>query len=280
MQELKIRINEDLKDNVALSDFLQSLPQTFDHTGTEIHQGRNVLKIMDASRLGIEGVDRVVVKRYHGLFWFQKLDYTFIRRPKCRKAFDNTAELRRRGFEAARELATVEVWNHGLYQYAFFVSEVGRGERLDSMVVRLMEQGEVAQAKAIMTLFAQNLYRMHQRGILYKDMNGGNVMVSHDEDCQGTEGWHFCLIDTNRAHFFPETMQLSLEQCMPDLILMNPKMQLVEFFIGEYLHCRGIYSEAEVARIRAIQRKRHEKKHPVKNFFKRYKKRYYKWLEG
>ena len=277
MQQLKIVASDRVKDNAAFMDFVRRLPETFDTVGHEIHTARNRLRIMDVSQLGVEGLSQVMVKRYHGLFWFQKLDYTYFRKPKCRKAFDNTAELRRRGFEAAEEFAIVEVWNHGLYQYAFFVSEVARGERLDSLIVRLMEKdGNEATAKTIMKQFAAHLYCMHQKGILYKDMNAGNVMVTNDDT---TDSYHFKLIDTNRAKFFDEDKLVPMADSIADLILMNPRMQLVEYFIGEYLRCRGTYTEEEVARIRDIQRKRHEKKHSVKMFLKRYKKRYYSWLE-
>lgn len=277
MQQLKIVASDRVKDNTAFMDFVKSLPETFDNVGMEIHTARNRLRIMDVSHLGVEGLSQVMVKRYHGLFWFQKLDYTFIRTPKCRKAYDNTAELRRRGFDAAEEFAIVEVWNHGLYQYAFFVSEVATGERLDSLVVRLMEKegGDESTAKAIMQQFAAHLWRMHQKGILYQDMNAGNVMVIRDDKAAR---WCFKLIDTNRAKFISENETVPMTDAVTDLILMNPRMQLVEYFIGSYLRCRGIYSPDEVDRIRGIQRKKHEKKHRVKTFMKRYKKQYYRWL--
>ena len=191
--KLKIAANDSMAGNEAFMGFLRSLPEKFDLVGTLIHQARNELRMVDAREWGIEGLDRVMVKRYHGLFWFQKLDYTFIRRPKCRKAFDNTAELRRRGFEAARELATVEVWRHGLYQYAFFVSEVGSGERLDRLVMALREQGDTKMTRQIISEYAALVKRLHEHGVLYRDMNCGNVLCRQDKQ----DGkCHFTLIDT------------------------------------------------------------------------------------
>lgn len=276
MQTLKIVKSNRVKDNAAFDRFLNSLPDTFDTIGTEIHTARNRLRIMDASKLGVAGLDRMMVKRYHGLFWFQKFDYTFIRSPKCRKAFDHTAELRRRGFEAAEELAYVEVWNHGFYQYAFFVSEVGKGERLDRLVIRLQEEGRKDAVNQLISQFAGHLKRMHEHGILYRDMNCGNVLCRQDSP---DAPWQFCLIDTNRARLYDENQALDLETVVPDLILMNPKMGTVELFISEYLKQRNWYTPEKATEIRDVQRRRHEKKHPLKSFFKRYKNRYYKWLE-
>lgn len=277
MQTLKIVKSNRVADNAAFDRFLKALPDEFNATGSEIHTARNRLRIMDVSAMGVEGLGKVMVKRYHGLFFFQKFDYTYIRRPKCRKAFENTAELRRRGFEAAEELAYVEVWNHGFYQYAFFVSEVGRGERLDHLVIRLQEEGRKDIIDPLIHQFAAHLKGMHEHGILYCDMNCGNVLC-RQETPDGP--WQFCMIDTNRARFYDERQVLDMETILPDLILMNPKMGTVEQFIGEYLKLRGCYSEEEVQRIRDIQRRRHEKKRPIKHYLKRYKKAYYKWLEG
>lgn len=275
MQKLRITIAEGLTGNEMFSRFLNELPDRFASIGREVHHGRNILKIIDVEELGI-GMKEVMVKRYRGLFWFQKLDYTFFRKPKCRKAYDNTAELRRRGFDAAEELAVVEVWNHGLFQYAFFVTAVGKGLRLDSYVYKLQEQGRTDVVDLVIKEYARLVFRLHQQGVHYRDMNCGNTLCEYDDR---TGECHFCLVDTNRTCFHEEGKLLPMEVCMSDLILMNPKMGTVEYFIGEYLKQRGIYSEEKVKEIRELQRQRHEKKRPVKKFLKRYKKQYYKWLE-
>lgn len=277
MQELRIKVNEELADNQAFSNFLKALPRTFNYEGTVIHSGRNVLRLIEAKGFGVAGVDNVMVKRYRGLFWFQKLDYTFFREPKCRKAFDNTAELRRRGFDAARELAVVEVWNHGLFQYAFFVSEVAKGERMDRLVMSLQEKGQKETVDQIIRQFASLLKSIHEHGIYYNDMNCGNVVCRQDEP----DGeWRFCFVDTNRAIMMDPDKPLGLDTVMKDILLMNPKMGTVEQFQEEYLRQRGLYTPEYAAQVRQLQRDRYEnRKRPMKQFMKRYKKQYYKWLE-
>ena len=276
MQELKIKVNEELADNQAFSNFLKALPRTFNYEGTVIHSGRNVLRLIEAKGFGVAGVDNVMVKRYRGLFWFQKLDYTFFREPKCRKAFDNTAELRRRGFDAARELAVVEVWNHGLFQYAFFVSEVAKGVRLDDMVLRLQDAGRNDEVYGLIHQFAAHLKSLHEHGIFYNDMNCGNVICSQEES---NGQWHFCFVDTNRVKMMTPYQPLDLKVVLKDILLMNPKLGTVELFQEEYLKQRGLYTPRLASEVREIQRTRYEKKkHRLKNFFKYYKKKYYQWL--
>ena len=272
-----MRVGDGLEDNAAFMAFLQALPTTFDGQGHEVHHARNILKTIDAKGLGLpDGIESVMVKRYRGLLWFQKLDYTFMRQPKCRRAFDNTAELRRRGFDAARELGVVEVWNHGLFQYAFFVSEVAQGKRLDSLVVELQEAGDKNTVSALIGQYASLVCSLHEHGVLYWDMNCGNVICRQDQQ-DGT--WHFTLIDTNRAKFFDPNVPLDLDTVIGDLVLMNPKMGTVEMFQEAYLKKRGLYTPEVAEHVREVQRKRQQKKRPMKNFMKRFKKSYYKWLE-
>lgn len=274
---LRIKTVEKLIGNVSFESFLLSLPYNFDYIGEEIHRGRNILKVIDAKDFGIDGIEKVMVKRYHGLFWFQKIDYTFFRKPKCRKAFDNTAELRRRGFDAACELAVVEVWNHGLYQYAFFVSEVAKGVRLDDLVLRLQKEGRRDVLNGLICQFASHLKSLHEHGVFYNDMNCGNVICSQDEP---NGCWHFCFVDTNRAKMLAPDQPLDLKVVLKDILLMNPKIGTVELFQEEYLKQRGLYTPQLASEISETQRSRYEKKHKLKTFLKRYKKRYYKWLEG
>lgn len=277
MQQLRIRVREDLEQTAPFKSFLASLPRTFDHVGKDIHHGRNVLKIIDAKGFGIPNTEQVAVKRYRKLFWFQKLDYTFFRKPKCRKAYDNTAELRRRGFEAAAELAIVEVWNHGLFQYAFFVTEMAKGVRLDDLVLKLQEEGRKDEINGVIHQFAAFLKSVHEHGIFYNDMNCGNVICRQDEP----DGeWKFCFVDTNRAIMMDPDTPLGLDTVMKDILLMNPKMGTVEQFQEEYLRQRGLYTPEYAAQVRQLQRDRYEnRKRPMKQFMKRYKKQYYKWLE-
>lgn len=275
--QLKIKVNSSVAGSEVFMNFLWALPEKFSQMGRLVHQARNELRIIDGSEWHLEGVERVMVKRFYPPFRFQKIVYSFIRQPKSRRAYDNTAELRRRGFEAARELATVEVWRHGIYQYAFFVSEVGIGHRLDDLVMILREQGNEQLTRQLISEYASLVKRLHEHGVLYWDLNCGNVLCRQDVQ---SGKWLFTLIDTNRARFYSPDTVLPLDAVIGDLILMNPRMGTVELFIAEYLKQRGMYSEDEAKRIREVQRKRYEQKRPLKLFMKRFKAQYYNWLKG
>lgn len=260
MQKLRITTTERVTGNTAFNSFLQALPTTFADMGQEIHHGRNILKVIDIENLGL-GIKQVVVKRYRGLFWFQKLDYTFFRKPKCRKAYDNTAELRRRGFDAAEELAVVEVWNHGLFQYAFFVSEVARGKRLDALVLELQAQGRTDMVDHLIQQYAALVKGLHEHGILYWDMNCGNVMCSLDNN---EDRWHFTLIDTNRVRFFEPDRVLDLDIVKGDLILVNDRLGVQPQFIEHYLRQRQMFTPERLQSLLDFKANHHKKKRALK----------------
>lgn len=276
MQHRRIVLAERVAQHLSFRQFVEQLPEAFCQQGKVIHNGRNKIRLMDVRDLNIPGISEVVVKRYHRPNIFQKMDYSFFRKPKCRKAFYNTKEIRRRGLPAVEELAYMEIWKNHLFQYGFFISMKAPGVRLDHLVIDLQEQGNKGAIQSIISQFALLLKRMHEQGILYNDMNCGNVLCKQNDQ---TGSWDFCLVDTNRAHLYNEHRPLPLNACIPDIILMNPKMGTVESFITEYLQKRGMYTIKEVRRIRQIQHKRHEKKHTMKSLFSRYRELYYRRLD-
>ena len=276
MGRVKIVTNERLKDNGAFHDLLSSLPEHFNDMGKVIHQARNVIRIVDTRQMGI-GYDEVCVKRYHGLFFFQKWYYTFVRPPKCRRAFDYTSELRRRGFTAAEELGYVEVRRFGIFQYAYYVCQVAQGQRLDHLLAGMKENGDKDGIDTVLKQYAAMVKRLHTHGVLYWDMNDGNVICSKKPD---DTQWTFTLIDTDRIRMFPPDTELDLETVIGDLILMDSKLGLTEPFVTEYLKQRDMFSEENLQRVLMEKYNRYEKKkRPVKKFLKRYRKAYYKWLE-
>ena len=276
-QQLKIIASDRVKNNVAFMAFLEALPAAFNHEGTVVHSGRNVLRVMEAKGFGLEGIDRVMVKRFHALLWFQQIQNTFFCKPKGRKAFDSTSELRRRGFSPARELALVEVWHHGLYQYAFYVAEMVQGERLTKLIRRLKDEGQQDVISQIIHQYATLVKNLHERGVLYRDLNGGNVICRQDEP--GGQ-WQFFLVDTDRARFYPTDRHLDLKTATKDLILMKPELGTNELFQEEYLRQRGLYTPEAAASLRQAQFARYDrKKRWYRKLWKKYRKFYHRLVE-
>jgi len=277
MQQLKIVASDRVKDNAAFMDFVRRLPETFNHEGTVIHSGRNVLREIDVKDLGVEGIDRVMVKRFHGLLWFQQIQNTFFCKPKGRKAFDSTSELIHRGFTPARELALVEVWRHGLYQYAFYVAEMVQGERLTKLIRRLKDENQQVVISQIIHQYATLVKNLHERGVLYRDLNGGNVICR--QDAPGGQ-WNFFLVDTDRARFYPADRHLDLKTVIKDLILMKPELGTNELFQEEYLRQRGLYTPEAAASLQQAQFARYDRKNRwYRKLWRKYRKFYHRLVK-
>jgi hypothetical protein len=58
---------------------------------------------------------------------------------------------------------------------------------------------------------------MHARGVLFRDLSGGNVLIK-----KASQGFDFVLIDTNRAHF--SNYSLPLNQRISDLVRICNKL--------------------------------------------------------
>ncbi|MBQ9191774.1 MAG: hypothetical protein IJ142_10515 [Bacteroidaceae bacterium] len=273
---IKQQCNAALQDNPIFLSFVETLPQTFDSLGEIVHDARNQLRKVEVADWGIPNLQEVMIKKYHGLFFFQRIWYSFFRAPKCRRAYNNTVELRHRGLPAVEEVACVEVWSHGLFKYGFFISKVGEGERMDSLIVKLKIQGENDEIQKITHKAALLVAHVHQRGVLYKDMNPGNLLCTHSST---NNDWQISLIDTNRARISASDSPLPLASCIPEIILMNPILGIEDAFINDYLHIRSLYSAQLCKDIRHIQYRKHERKRPLKERLGRFKAWYFKWLK-
>lgn len=265
MQQLKIVVSDRVKDNAAFMDFVKGLPETFDNVGTEIYTARNRLRVTDVSALGVEGVKEVVIKRYHHLLFVQQVQNTFFCKPKGRKAFDNTSELWKRGLSPARELALVEVWHHGLYQYAFFVAELVEGEKFSKLIRKMKADGRRDALEGLIDEYAMFVKRMHEHGVVFQDLNGGNVICKNIANCVGREydkdrQWHFSLVDTDKAVIYSPERPLYLNVVKKDLIMMQSEWGTDSMFQEKYLRLRGLYTPEAMAFLQKAQKARRERK--------------------
>jgi tRNA pseudouridine(55) synthase len=66
--------------------FVESLPHCFETEGEVVYTGRNVVKLFEI------GGQKLVVKVYKRPLLYQRIDYTFIRKSKARRAYDYARE--------------------------------------------------------------------------------------------------------------------------------------------------------------------------------------------
>lgn len=161
------------------------------------------------------------------------------------RSWNGTSELLRRGIDAARPVAYFEKVGDRSLMRNVYLCEFVEGEISVRDVFSAFARGErVHQGIAEEEMYeglSEYLFRMHYRGVYFRDLSGGNVLVKRNPD--GKLG--FLLIDTGRAHFYRRKTRLS--RCIADLTRTCHKLHPAgrDHFMNLYLARWGRTFEAK-----------------------------------
>lgn len=174
----------------ALEPFVRDLaaPDFFDSHGSLLHSGRNTVRQFCLN----EGA--FVVKRYVRLSFFNRMIYGVLRKSKAERAYCHAQRLRALGIDTPEAVAFVEIRRRGLLRDSYFVSVHSDYMPMQPVTELNTQHPEVSSVLDAMTAF---LFRMHEAGVLHRDLNIGNILYKGD----GHGGYVFQVIDTNRMTF-------------------------------------------------------------------------------
>lgn len=110
---MKIVLNPEYK---FLQQFVQDLPTRFASEGKVIQDKRNTIKVFEYKELEIN------VKRYRVPIFINRIAYRFFRKSKAVKAYFNSLEVRKRGFNTPESIACIETFRGGLLHYSYYIS--------------------------------------------------------------------------------------------------------------------------------------------------------------
>ena len=147
-----------------LQDFANQIPACFDSEGTLLYRKRNVVKLYEA-----EGV-QVVVKRYMVPMFHQRVDYTFIRPSKAKRAYLFALRLLEMGIETPTPIAYIEVKRYGLFRQGYFLSTYTTHRSLKESIDQLHP------GNALFESYVRFLVEMHDKGFLHGDQNLSNIL--------------------------------------------------------------------------------------------------------
>jgi len=131
-----------------------------------------------------------VVKKYKLPTWTNRLIYTFLRKSKAQRAFENAGVLIDKGIETAFPVAYMTTTKFGMFHTGYFVSEYLPYNSIEKEYINLTTKEERESFEKGFINFELHLHSSH---ILPKDNNPGNTLAHKEKD-----GWHFALIDINR----------------------------------------------------------------------------------
>ncbi len=212
-----------------LHEWLQRLPQDFEHLGKVIYDKRNQLRVITAP----DGT-LVNAKRYCKAHPLNRVVYSLgIRQPKGRRAFLYPALLLQRGIDTPEPIAYIEERRCGLLGLSYLVSVQSRLGHTLFEFSHAQEGTYEQMAHAVGCFIAM----MHEREVLHLDLSSGNILWDKDE-----QGYHFAVVDINRLRFGKVSMQ---DGCATLCRLWGPK-RFTELVVRSYATARGLDQEQAV----------------------------------
>lgn len=182
MRTTHIVINPRFKQ---LEKFIHELPTNFESSGNIVYDARNQIR-----EYSISGIN-IAVKRYKIPHLFSRLDYTFFRSSKARRAFDYSLKLSALGFETPEPIAYIEIKNNGLFERGYFANRM-----IEANTIRQWDQEPKEEFNRLVREFAIYTGRLHEKGVFHLDYSPGNVLYKKEND-----QYKFYLIDLNRMRF-------------------------------------------------------------------------------
>lgn len=158
---------------------------------------------------------------------------------KARRSWNGACELLRRGLGTAAPVAWFEQRSGRDLRFNWYTCDYVAGQTSVGHLFSAFARGEDAHqgftAAEIFPALAGFLLRMHGRGIFFRDLSGGNILVGRGQRGEPA----FSLIDTARIRLYPRGVPL--RQRMADLARACHKLhpQGREAFMALYLQGLG-----------------------------------------
>lgn len=170
-----------------------------------LRKARNAIWTIDDPR---DPDRKLVVKQPVKMHAHKKLFDQF-KLSKAKRSWNGTNELLRRGVEAAAPVAYFEKHGDLSLLQNYYICEFVHTDFSIRDIFMAFYNGETSYegvtAEQIYPQLTRYLLNMHARGVFFRDLSGGNILVTKLDDGQ----LGFSLIDTNRAHFFNHGTPLS-----------------------------------------------------------------------
>ncbi len=153
--------------------------------GEVIYDERNLIV-----RIWLSGTD-ITVKSFHVPALLNRLVYSFFRKSKARRSYENALQLESLAIGTPEPIAYIEEYQSGLLRRSYYVCRMVEGCNIRNWETCIPDFKKMVKA------LAKFMFDMHQKGVLHKDFSPGNILFTTDEYGQ----YHFFLVDINRMTF-------------------------------------------------------------------------------
>lgn len=195
----------------------------FDNSGRVIYTGHNLIKVFGPA-------PDINIKRYCIPKWYNRIIYSFFRKPKGERAFINAERLRQVGIFTPQPLAFVKESRCGLIGLSYLATKQEYGFQDGYMLGDdpIMAPSRRRLVKEIAALGA----KMHKAGILHKDFSPGNILWRQNANTQDVD---FCLVDINRMRFG----EVSVKRGAENFARLWGQPEMFRLLAEEYARLRG-----------------------------------------
>jgi len=183
----------------SLNEQCDTIITLFENSDDIVQAGRNTLKKIRFNNLDC------VIKAFRKPSFPQNYSYGFFSKSKANKSYDNATKLIELGFLSPKPIGYFEYRRGGKLTSSYYLCEFEAiAQTLHSI---LEDQGTLSTT--LIQQFAEYSLALHKKGILHRDFNPKNILVT-----QKNEFYTFSLVDINRITWYE---QLSLELSMHSL---------------------------------------------------------------
>lgn len=206
-----------------LRHYLISLPFNFEDEGcgSIMRNGRNVVKLID---------EQFVVKKFVKVTWVNRIIYSFFRKTKARRAYENAVKLRRHEVKTPEEVAYIEIKKYGIMQCCYYIYRYSDCKQLSESI-----EDNLSFDKDLIDQFAKFVATLHINNIYHNDLNPSNVLYRRNHRTGKIE---FQLIDINRIRF--TTTNESMNYCLRNLSRIVDANSWSAYFMNRYERYMGI----------------------------------------
>ena len=204
---------------IRLKSFVEGLPESFDHSGELIYDKRNKVRLFEVNG------EKVVVKRYKVPLFYQRIDYSYFRPSKAKRAYLFALTLQTLDIQTPTPIAYIEDTREGIFRQGYFVSAYTANPSLKD------HREELISNPVLFDAYVGFLVEMHDKGFMHGDQNLSNILFWKEGDA-----YRFEVIDINRSHFITDP---SREDCLKNLMRISRDREFSHKVVQRYAEIRG-----------------------------------------
>jgi tRNA A-37 threonylcarbamoyl transferase component Bud32 len=167
-----------------IAEYILNIDSGFSAVKSIIENRRNDIRIDNVKEFCL------VIKSFKGMYWPNRVAYSFVRKSKARRSFETSMRLESMGFRVSIPVAYVDYYKFGILQSSYFISLHVQHEDFQGSLYRYTSSHQIGK------LFAGFAFQLHAAGVYHTDFSKGNVLCMREGD-----RIYFALVDLNRVRF-------------------------------------------------------------------------------